>query len=126
MLWRLFSKTKAIPDRSQYRSAPSRADGVGVQIALGNGVPISGRLVNMSAGGAAIEFDEGVEGDLVLGAVRTITFSSLTSKPLRVAAAVRSLPTRTKVCDQCACCALAPQVMGRGRVVKHASVAAER
>jgi len=93
MLWRLFSKTKAIPDRSQYRSAPSRADGVGVQIALGNGIPISGRLVNMSAGGAAIEFDEGVEGDLVLGAVRTITFSSLTSKPLRVAAAVRSLPS---------------------------------
>lgn len=93
MLWRLFSKSKAIPDRSQYRSAPSRADGVGVQIALGNGVPISGRLIDMSAGGAAIDFDEGVEADLVLDAVRTITFSSLSSTPLRISAIVRSLPS---------------------------------
>ena len=47
----------------------------------------------MSAGGAAIEFDEGVEKDLLLGAVRTITFSSLNSSPLRVESIVRSLPT---------------------------------
>ncbi len=93
MLWRLFSKSKVVPDRAQYRSAPSRTDGVGVQIALENGVPISGRLVDMSAGGAAIEFDEGVEDDLLLGAVRTVTFSSLSSKSLRVAATVRSLPS---------------------------------
>ena len=93
MLWRLFSKAKAIPDRSHYRSAPSRSDGVGVQMVSGDGLPVSGRLIDMSAGGAAIEFDEGVEKDLVLGAVRTITFSSLNSSPLRVESIVRSLPT---------------------------------
>ena len=84
MLWRLFSKAKTIPDRNHYRSAPSRSDGVGVQMVSGDGLPVSGRLIDMSAGGAAIEFDEGVEKDLLLGAVRTITFSSLNSSPLRV------------------------------------------
>jgi c-di-GMP-binding flagellar brake protein YcgR len=93
MLWRLFSKAKAIPDRSHYRSTPSRSDGVGVQMVSGDGLPVSGRLIDMSAGGAAIEFDEGVEKDLLLGAVRTITFSSLNSSPLRVESIVRSLPT---------------------------------
>ena len=66
MLWRLFSKAKAIPDRTHYRSAPSRSDGIGVQMVSGDGLPVSGRLIDMSAGGAAIEFDEGVEKDLVL------------------------------------------------------------
>ncbi len=93
MLWRLFSKAKAIPDRTHYRSAPSRSDGIGVQIVSGDGLPVSGRLIDMSAGGAAIEFDEGVEKDLVLGAVRTITFSSLNLSPLRVESVVRSLPS---------------------------------
>jgi c-di-GMP-binding flagellar brake protein YcgR len=93
MLWRLFSKAKATPDRTHYRSAPSRSDGIGVQIASVDGLPVSGRLIDMSAGGAAIEFDQGVEQDLVLGAVRTITFSSLNSSPLRVESVVRSLPT---------------------------------
>ena len=93
MLWRLFSKAKAIPDRTHYRSAPSRSDGIGVQMVSGDGLPVSGRLIDMSAGGAAIEFDEGVEKDLVLGAVRTITFSSLNSSPLRVESVVRSLPS---------------------------------
>ena len=83
MLWRLFSKAKSIPDRVHYRMAPSRADGVGVQIVSGEGHPISGRLVNMSAGGAAIEFDESVERDLQLGVERQITFSSLNSTPRR-------------------------------------------
>lgn len=59
----------------------------------GDGLPVSGRLIDMSAGGAAIEFDEGVEKDLLLGAVRTITFSSLNSSPLRVESIVRSLPS---------------------------------
>jgi len=93
MLWRLFSKAKAIPDRTHYRSAPSRSDGIGVQMVSGDGLPVSGRLIDMSAGGAAIEFDQGVEKDLTLGAVRTITFSSLNASPLRVESIVRSLPS---------------------------------
>lgn len=93
MLWRLFSKAKSIPDRVHYRMAPSRADGVGVQIVSGEGHPISGRLVNMSAGGAAIEFDESVERDLQLGVERQITFSSLNSAPIRIRGVVRSLPS---------------------------------
>ena len=64
-----------------------------MQVASGGALPISGRLVDMSVGGAAIELDGEEEPDLVLGAEWTLTFTCLSSRPLRLAAVVRSLPS---------------------------------
>lgn len=93
MLRRLLDKVKSIPDRAHYRVPLHRPSGVGVHLLTGDGRKVAGRLVDVSAGGTAIEFEEPVADDLQRGAERELTFSSLAAAPLAVRATVRSLPS---------------------------------
>lgn len=92
MLGRLFKKTTVEDERSHYRRAPGRGDALGVKIVCANGAAITGVLTDLSAGGAAIAFDQDMSGDLALGEVRELVFCSLTTSPIRAAAIVRSVP----------------------------------
>ena len=92
MLGRLFKKTAVEDDRSHYRRAPGRGDALGVKVVCANGAAITGVLTDLSAGGAAIAFDQDMSSDLALGEVRELVFCSLTASPISAAATVRSVP----------------------------------
>lgn len=93
MLSRLFKKSIPQDQREHYRSALGRGAALGVKMICGNGAPVSGALVDLSAGGAAIEFDSPLpDGELEEGVERELVFSSLTSRSVRAMAGVRSLP----------------------------------
>lgn len=92
MLRRLFNRTRPEDLRAHYRRALGKGVALGVKVVSSHGLPISGELANLSAGGASIEFGEGVEGELTLGTEKDLVFSSLTSKPVRVRAVVRTTP----------------------------------
>ncbi|MEM6673590.1 MAG: PilZ domain-containing protein [Planctomycetota bacterium] len=93
MLRRLFRKTRPEDLRAHYRRALGKGVALGVQVMSTDGLPISGALVDLSAGGASIEFGEGIESQLCVGMQRELIFSSLTSRPVRVQATVRTTPT---------------------------------
>lgn len=92
MLGRFLKKT--IPDdhRAHYRRTPGRADALGVKVICSNGAPIPGVLIDLSAGGAAVVFDQDMSGELTVDEVRELVFSSLTTSSFRAAAMVRSIP----------------------------------
>ncbi|MEM9381899.1 MAG: PilZ domain-containing protein [Planctomycetota bacterium] len=92
MLKRLFSKTRPEDLRVHYRRALGKGVALGVQAVSSDGLPMSGHLVDLSAGGASIEFDDRVERELELGSEKELVFSSLTSTPVRVRAIVRTTP----------------------------------
>lgn len=92
MLGRFLKKSRPQDQRSHYRRVPGRGDAIGVKLICSTGQPIAGTLVDLAAGGAAIEFSQDVVDELQLDVVRELVFSSLTSKSFRAWAQVRSLP----------------------------------
>lgn len=92
MIRRLFSKTRPEDLRAHYRRALGKGVALGVQVMSSDNLPMSGQLIDLSAGGASIEFGEGVESELEIGMQKQLIFSSLTSKPVRVQATVRTVP----------------------------------
>lgn len=92
MLHRLFKKTAPDDQRVHYRKAPGKGAALGVKLVCANGSPVSGVLMDLSAGGVAIEFEDDLCDELELGAERELVFSSLTSRPVRANAAVRMTP----------------------------------
>ena len=92
MLRRFFRKTVVEDGRSHVRRVPGRGDALGVKVVCANGAAITGVLGDLSAGGAAIEFDQDMSGDLAPGEVREIVFCSLAASPISVVATVRSVP----------------------------------
>ncbi len=92
MLGRFFRKTVVEDHRSHYRRVPGRGDALGVKVVCANGAVITGVLTDLSAGGAAVSFDQDMSSDLAPGEVRELVFCSLTASPLSVAATVRSAP----------------------------------
>lgn len=92
MLGRFLKKSMPEDQRVQYRRVPGRGDAIGVKMICANGAPVSGSLVDLSAGGAAIEFTDDFSNELLLDDVRELVFSSLTASSFRAYAQVRSLP----------------------------------
>lgn len=92
MLGRFLKKTVPEDHRTHYRRVPGRGDALGVKVICSNGAPISGVLIDLSAGGAAVVFDQDMSGDLLVDEVRELVFSSLTASSFRAAAVVRSIP----------------------------------
>lgn len=66
---------------------------MGVKLICSTGVVVSGKLVDLSAGGTAIEFEEDMSKELALGAERELQFSSLTTRPVRATSTVRVTPS---------------------------------
>ena len=92
MLHRLFKKSTPDDQRVHYRRAPGKGAALGVKLVCANGAPVSGVLMDLSAGGVAIEFDDELSHELEVGAERQLVFSSLTAKPIRANAIVRMTP----------------------------------
>ena len=92
MLRRLIKKAVGEDDRSRDRRVPGRGDALGVKAVCTNGAVITGVLGDLSAAGAAIEFDQDMSGELAPGEVRELVFYSLTARPISAAATVRSVP----------------------------------
>ena len=92
MLNRLFKKSAPDDQRVHYRKAPGKGAALGVKLVCANGAPVSGVLMDLSAGGAAVEFEEDLAHELDLGVERELVFSSLTAKPVRAIAVVRMTP----------------------------------
>ncbi len=93
MLSRLFKKALPQDQRGHYRRSLGKGAALGVKMICGNGAPVSGELVDLSAGGAAIEFGTPLPaGELDLGSARELVFSSLTKRSIRTIAHVRSMP----------------------------------
>lgn len=87
-------RKKSIPDdqRSFYRRVPGKNDALAIKLICANGAPIPGRLIDLSTGGAAVEFGVDLTGELELGAERELVISSLSQKSIRALAQVRSVP----------------------------------
>lgn len=92
MLGRLLKKMAQREGRAHYRSDPGRA-GIGVKVIAENGSPMPAKLVDVSAGGAAIEFKGEFDDGLQQGDERELIFTSLSLAQVRVVAVVRSTPT---------------------------------
>lgn len=92
MFNRLFSKSIPQDQRVHYRRVPGKGAALGVKLICSNGAPVSGTLVDLSAGGTAIEFDDDLSQELAPGHERELIFSSLTVKSVRAWAVVRTVP----------------------------------
>ena len=92
MLGRFLKKQLPEDQRVHYRRIPGKGDAIGVKLICANGGPVAGTLVDLSAGGAAVEFKDDLSGELDLADVRELVFSSLTASSFRTHAEVRSLP----------------------------------
>lgn len=92
MLHRLFKKAAPDDQRVHYRKAPGKGAALGVKLVCANGAPVSGVLMDLSAGGVAVEFDDDLFEELDIGVERQLVFSSLTAKPVRANAIVRMVP----------------------------------
>lgn len=95
MLGRFRKKAIHEDTRAHYRKSPGRADAIGVKLICANGAPVSGAIVDLSAGGTAIEFTDDVSHDLEIDEVRQLVFSSLTRSSVRAWGQVRALPTES-------------------------------
>ena len=85
---------KTLPEdtRAHYRRAAKGVDAIGVKLICANGAPVSGTLLDLSAGGCAVEFSADVSSDLDLDAVRELVFGSLNHGSIRAWGQVRGLP----------------------------------
>ncbi|MEL6430097.1 MAG: PilZ domain-containing protein [Planctomycetota bacterium] len=85
---------KTIPEdtRAHYRRAAGRADAIGVKLVCGNGATVPATLLDLSAGGCAVEFTVDMSVELVLDEVRELIFSSLNRSSIRAWGQIRSLP----------------------------------
>ncbi|QDV05499.1 Flagellar brake protein YcgR [Planctomycetes bacterium Poly30] len=92
MLRRLFTKNAPEDQRVHYRRIPGKSAAMGVKLICANGAPVSGALIDLSAGGVAIEFDEDLTQELEIGSERELIFSSLTVKSVRALGIVRMVP----------------------------------
>lgn len=92
MLHRLFKKAVPEDQRVHYRKAPGKGAALGVKMVCANGAPVAGVLMDLSAGGVAIEFDDDLSHELEEGSERQLVFSSLTARPVRANAVVRMTP----------------------------------
>lgn len=92
MLGRFLKKHLPEDQRVYYRRVPGKGAAIGVKLICANGRPVAGTLSDLSAGGAAVEFDGDLSGELELEGVRELVFSSLTASSFRAHAEVRSLP----------------------------------
>ncbi|MEM8714009.1 MAG: PilZ domain-containing protein, partial [Planctomycetota bacterium] len=93
MLKRIFTKNAPEDQREYYRRVPGKGATLGVKVICANGAPIPGTLMDLSAGGAAIEFKEDLSQELFEGEQRELVFSSLTLSSIRAWAQVRTVPT---------------------------------
>lgn len=92
MLNRIFKKAAPADQRVHYRKAPGKGAALGVKLVCANGAPVSGVLMDLSAGGVAIEFEDELSHELDVGVERQLVFSSLTAKSVRADAIVRMTP----------------------------------
>ena len=92
MLHRLFNKHAPEDQRVHYRRVPGKGAAMGVKLICANGAPVFGALMDLSAGGVAIEFDDDLSQEIEVGSERALIFSSLTVKSVRALAIVRMVP----------------------------------
>ncbi len=92
MLNRLFQKSIPEDQRVHYRRVPGKGAALGVKLLCASGAPVAGTLVDLSAGGTAIEFDDDLTQELEVGSERELVFSSLTVNSVRATAVVRMVP----------------------------------
>lgn len=92
MFGRFGKKTLPEDPRAHYRRASGRSDAIGVKLICANGAPVSGTLVDLSAGGCGVLFSLDMSHELVLDEVRELVFSSLNRSSIRAWGQVRSLP----------------------------------
>lgn len=93
MFGRFGKKTAPEDTRAHYRRVAGRADAIGVKLICGNGATVPAALLDLSAGGCAVEFSIDMSSELVLDDVRELVFSSLNRSSIRAWGQVRSLPT---------------------------------
>ncbi len=92
MLGRFLKKSIPEDQRSFYRREPGKNDALAIKLICANGAPIPGRLIDLSTGGAAVEFDMDLTGELEIDCERELVISSFTQKSVRGLAQVRSVP----------------------------------
>lgn len=92
MFSRFFRKAAPADQREQYRRAPGKKAALGVRVLLPTGESVSGELVDLSAGGAAVRFDEDLSAVLFPTETYELRIVSLSKGNLKVRARVRSGP----------------------------------
>lgn len=92
-------RKKSIPDdqRIFYRRASGKKDALGIKLISSEGAPIPGTLIDLSAGGVAVEFATDLTGELEVGEERELVISSFTQSSVRAVAQVRSVPREAGV-----------------------------
>jgi hypothetical protein len=92
MFSRFFKKSQPADKREQYRRAPGKKATLGVRLVLPTGESVQGELIDVSAGGAAVRFEQELGSVLKPDTPYELRFTSLTKGQIRVQATVRSGP----------------------------------
>lgn len=99
MLNRFLKKSTPSDQRAHYRRELTGADAIAVKVLRSDGMPVPATLVDLSAGGVAVDFSEEqaqhIAEDLQLDEQRDVIFSTLTESAIQVPALVRQTPSES-------------------------------